>query len=85
MWTDAPCQTTCWNDGNMSIRAMRDESIECIVAQHPWLENDCYFADIILPVATKHEMNDIANDMSSGAFVSIYLEEPCCPPVGESL
>jgi trimethylamine-N-oxide reductase (cytochrome c) len=85
MWTDAPCQTTCWNDGNLSIRAMRDESIECIVAQHPWLENDCYFADIILPVATKHEMNDIANDMSSGAFVSIYLEEPCCPPVGESL
>jgi trimethylamine-N-oxide reductase (cytochrome c) len=85
MWTDAPCQTTCWNDGNMSIRAMRDESIECIVAQHPWLENDCYFADIILPVATKHEMNDIANDFSSGAYVSIYLEKPCCAPVGESL
>jgi trimethylamine-N-oxide reductase (cytochrome c) len=85
MWTDAPCQTTCWNDGNMSIRAMRDESIECIVAQHPWLENDCYFADIILPVATKHEMNDIANDLSSGAYISIYLEKPCCEPVGESL
>ncbi|MDR2421224.1 MAG: molybdopterin-dependent oxidoreductase [Oscillospiraceae bacterium] len=85
IWTDAPCQTTCWNDGNMSIRAMRDESIECMVAQHPWLENDCYFADIILPVATKHEMNDIGNDLSSGAYVSIYLEKPCCEPVGESL
>jgi trimethylamine-N-oxide reductase (cytochrome c) len=85
LWTDAPCQTTCWNDGNLSIRAMRDPSIECIVAQHPWLENDCYFADLIFPVATKHEMNDIANDLSSGGFVSIYLEHPCCEPVGESL
>jgi anaerobic selenocysteine-containing dehydrogenase len=85
MWTDAPCNVTCWNDGNLTARAMQSPDIECIVAQHPWLENDCYFADIIFPVATKHEMNDIGNDLSSGAFVSIYLERPCCPPVGESL
>ncbi len=85
MWTDAPCQTTCWNNGNLSIKAMQSPEIECIVAQHPWLENDCYFADLIFPVATKHEMNDLGNDMSSGAFVSVYLEEPCCEPVGESL
>ncbi len=85
IWTDAPCQVTCWNNGNMMMKAYQHESIECIVAQHPWLENDCYFADIIFPVSTKHEMNDIGNDMSSGAFTSIYLEEPCCPPVGESM
>ena len=77
IWTDAPCQITCWNDGHLSQRAYRHESIECIVAQHPWLENDCYYADIILPVATKHEMHDIANDLSSGAFVSVYKVEPC--------
>jgi trimethylamine-N-oxide reductase (cytochrome c) len=85
MWTDAPCQVTCWNDGHMTERAMQHPDIECIVAQHPWLENDCYYADIILPVSTKHEMNDIGNDLSSGAFVSVYLEEPCCEPIGESL
>ena len=34
------------------------------------MENDCYFADIILPVATKHEMNDLGNDFSSGVFQS---------------
>ncbi|MGI5971034.1 MAG: molybdopterin-dependent oxidoreductase [Oscillospiraceae bacterium] len=85
IWTDAPCQTTCWNNGNLTIKAMQSPEIECIVAQHPWLENDCYFADIILPVATKHEMNDLGNDMSSGGFVSVYLEEPCCEPIGESL
>ena len=30
-------------------------------------------------------MPDIGNDFSSGVFQSVYLEEPCCPPVGESL
>ena len=85
IWTDAPCQITCWNDGNLTAKAYQDPSIECIVAQHPWLENDCYFADIIFPVVTKHEMNDLGNDMSSGHFTSIYLEEQCVPPVGESL
>jgi len=85
IWTDAPCQTTCWNDGNLMIKAFQSEDIECIVAQHPWLENDCCFADIIFPVATKFEMSDIGNDLSSGAFTSIYLEHPSCPPVGESL
>lgn len=85
IWTDSPCNVTCWNDGNLHVRAMQDPSIETVVAQHPWLENDCYFADLILPVATKHEIADLGNDMSSGVFQSIYLEEPCIDPVGESL
>ncbi|NLO47986.1 MAG: molybdopterin-dependent oxidoreductase [Clostridiales bacterium] len=85
MWTDAPCQVTCWNDGNLSIKSMQSPDIECIVAQHPWLENDCYFADIIFPVATKHEMIDIGNDLSSGGYTSVYLEGKCCEPIGESL
>jgi len=55
-----------------------------MVAQHPWLENDCCFADLVFPVATKHEMHDLSNDMSSGAFTSIYIEGPSCPTVGES-
>jgi len=84
MWTTAPCNTTCWNDGNLMIKAMRHPDIECIVAQHPWLENDCCFSDIIFPVVTKHEMHDICNDLSSGAFVSIYKTEPQTDPVGES-
>ncbi len=69
----------------MFIDAYRDPSIETFVIQHPWLENDCYFADLILPVATKHELADLGNDYSSGVFQSIYLEEPSIEPVGESL
>ena len=71
IWTDAPCQVTCWNNGNLMIEAMRSPEIECIVAQHPWLENDCYFADIIFPVATKHEIPDIGNDLSRRLCVGL--------------
>ena len=85
LWSTAPCNVTCWNDGFMFQRAYRDPSIETFVVQHPWMENDCYFADLLLPVCTKHEMHDIGNDMSSGTYVSIYKEEPCIEPLGESV
>ena len=85
IWTDSPCNVTCWNNGNLFTEAYRDPSIETVIAQHPWLENDCYFADLILPVATKHEMSDLCNDLSSGVYQSVYLTDPCCPPIGESL
>lgn len=85
IWSTAPCNVTCWNDGFLFQKAYRDPDIECMVVQHPWMENDCYFADILLPVCTKHEMHDIGNDMSSGTYVSVYKEEPCIAPRGESL
>jgi trimethylamine-N-oxide reductase (cytochrome c) len=76
---------TCWNDGFRIVRAFRDPSIECIVAQQPWLENDCILADIILPVQTKFELEDISDDTGGGVVTSIFHERPACPPVGESL
>ncbi|MCC8047602.1 MAG: molybdopterin-dependent oxidoreductase [Oscillospiraceae bacterium] len=85
IWSDTPCNVTCWNHGNLFIEAYRDPSIETIVEQHIWMENDCYFADIILPVCTMYEMNDIGNDFSSGVFQSIYKVEPATEPVGEAL
>jgi trimethylamine-N-oxide reductase (cytochrome c) len=85
IWTDSPCWTTCWNDTNSFIEAVRKPSIEFVVAQHPWLENDCLLADVILPVTTKLEEDDIGNDVASGVFTSIYLEDQAVEPVGESL
>ena len=85
IWTDSTCNVTCWNDGFNFVKALRSEEIECIVAQHPWLENDCYLADIILPVATKFEMDDICDDTCGGTLTAVYREYPACPPVGESL
>ena len=84
IWTDSPCWITCWNDSNTYVQALQKPSIECIVAMHPWLENDCLMADIILPGATRFEMMDIGNDLGGGAFVSVFLEDHCVDPVGES-
>ncbi|SDE71150.1 molybdopterin-dependent oxidoreductase [Sporomusa acidovorans] len=84
IWTDTPCWTTCWNGGNSMIKALRSPKIEFVLAQHPWLENDCLFADIILPVSSKFEQEDIACDNQSGAFNSLYYEGKCVETRGEA-
>jgi anaerobic selenocysteine-containing dehydrogenase len=84
IWTDSPCWITCWNDSNAFIKALRSPKIEFILAQHPWLENDCLFADIILPVNTKFEEQDIGYDMDTGQFWTVFSEGKCIEPVGES-
>jgi len=84
IWTDTPCWTTCWNGGNHWHEALRSPKIECVVAQHPWFENDCLFADIILPINTKLEEEDIGVDTLSGNFNHIFYEGQCIDPIGES-
>jgi len=84
MWTDTPCWITCWNGGNRMIDALRSQKIEFILAQHPWLENDCKFADIILPSNTKFEQEDLGIDKFSGQYTTLLYEEQCIEPVGES-
>jgi molybdopterin guanine dinucleotide-containing S/N-oxide reductase-like protein len=85
IWTDNPCRTTCWNDGNLTMKAMRSPKIECIVAQHQWLENDCLAADIILPVSTTVELNDITTNSRFGEDIqSAGLQRQAIKPIGES-
>jgi len=84
IWTDTPCWITCWNDSNSYIKALRSPKIEFILAQHPWLENDCLFADIILPANTKMEEEDVSTDHMGGQFYTILRERQCVEPVGES-
>jgi molybdopterin guanine dinucleotide-containing S/N-oxide reductase-like protein len=85
IWTDSPSWITCWNDGNNFIRALRDESIEFIFCQHPWIENDALFADVILPVNTKLEEDDIGSDIFSGQMDMLYPEPRCMESLGESV
>jgi molybdopterin guanine dinucleotide-containing S/N-oxide reductase-like protein len=83
IWSDTPCRTTCWNHGNHIIEAIQSPKIECVVVQHPWLENDTLLADIILPSNTKPENNDFGIDRDS-QYYSIYLERQSIQPIGES-
>jgi molybdopterin guanine dinucleotide-containing S/N-oxide reductase-like protein len=85
MWTDTPCRTTCWNCGNDTIEAVRNPKIECIVAQHPWLENDVLFSDIILPVTTTLEVDDIMPCIRQGChFQSLLLMRKAIEGIGEA-
>jgi molybdopterin guanine dinucleotide-containing S/N-oxide reductase-like protein len=84
IWTDSPSWITCWNDSNRYVKALKSPKIEFILSQHPWLENDCLFADIILPANTKFEEEDIATDVNNGQFSLIINEEKCIEPMGES-
>jgi molybdopterin guanine dinucleotide-containing S/N-oxide reductase-like protein len=84
IWTDTPCWTACWNGGHRMMEALQSPKIEFILAQHPWLENDCLFADIILPSNTKFEQEDIGVDVMSGQYNTIFHEEQCVESVGES-
>jgi len=59
LWEEAPCQIGCWNDANKYIHALRDPSIECHITHGIWLETDCLFADIALPINTVLEEDDI--------------------------
>ena len=85
IWTDTPCRITCWNHGNWTVEAFQSPKIECVVAQHPWLENDCLLADIILPSNTTLEVEDIVTNVRQGPhFHSIVIQEQAIQPVGES-
>jgi trimethylamine-N-oxide reductase (cytochrome c) len=86
IWTDTPCRTTCWNHGNKTLEALRSPKIECIVAQHPWLENDCLAADIILPSNTTFEVEDILPSIRQGGeqFLSMAIQKQAILPIGES-
>jgi len=85
IWMDNPCRLTCWNDGHLSIEAYRSPKIECIVVQHPWLENDSIFADIILPTNTKFEEEDLALLSIGVPLKGVTIEEQAIEPVGESM
>lgn len=84
IWSDTPCWTTCWNGGNKMIEALRSEKIEFVLIQHPWMRNDCLFADIILPISTKFEQEDIGVDTMNGQFNLLLYEKQAIEPLGEA-
>ena len=85
MWTDTPCRVTCWGGGGEVMEAFRNPKIECVVAQHPWLENDVLCADVIFPVTTTLECDDISPCIREGdSFQSVVLMNRAIEPVGES-
>jgi molybdopterin guanine dinucleotide-containing S/N-oxide reductase-like protein len=84
IWTDSPSWVTCWNDTNDFAKAIRSPKIEFMLAQHPWFENDCQMADIILPTVTVMECDDFGVESMSGQFCAVFPEPKAIEPLGES-
>ena len=84
IWTDTPSWVTCWNDTNSYVRALQHPKIEFILAQHPWMENDCMLADLVLPSLTVMEVDDIGVESMSGQFCCVFHEPRAIQPRGES-
>jgi trimethylamine-N-oxide reductase (cytochrome c) len=84
IWSDSPCWTTCWNGGNEHIKALRSPNLEFVLYQHPWFENDVQFGDIILPIASRFEVEDVGIDNQSGMYNTIVHCEQCVEPFGEA-
>lgn len=85
IWSEKPCNQCCWNGGFKFQEAMRNSKVECIITNHQWIENDSLFADLILPVTTCVEEDDIvgASMVVSTDFAAI--QNRACEPIGESM
>ncbi|MEM2559677.1 MAG: molybdopterin-dependent oxidoreductase [Candidatus Bathyarchaeia archaeon] len=85
IWKTTNCTLTCWNGGFEFAEAYRSPKIEFILAQSPWLENDCIFADLILPVTTPLEEDDICFfETWNTQYALVANSEKCIEPIGES-
>ena len=68
------------------IEAFRSPKIECFIANHQWLENDCLFADIILPVSCQLEEEDIGYICPIvQERVAVFYQGQAIKPIGESM
>ncbi len=86
LWADSPCMSTCWHDGMKTVEVFRSPKIEFILHQHPWFENDNFCADVILPVNTLYEIDDIMiNNFPQGVdFKNAMYMKKAIEPIGES-
>jgi molybdopterin guanine dinucleotide-containing S/N-oxide reductase-like protein len=76
------------------IDMYRHPSLEFVVNQSIWLENEAQFADVILPACTSLERWDIAEFANCGGFIHhgqnqvnhrmVVLQHKCIEPLGES-
>ncbi len=85
LWSEKPCNQCCWNNGFKFQDAMRDPSVEFFVSNHQWLENDSLFCDLILPVTTCLEEDDVVGSSQNVNVDVACIQKKACEPRGESM
>jgi trimethylamine-N-oxide reductase (cytochrome c) len=79
---------------NRLVEAYRHSSLEFVVNQSVWMENEAQFADIILPACTALERDDISEWANCGGYIQhaqsqlnhrmMIMQHKCIEPLGES-
>ncbi|MGR3375982.1 molybdopterin-dependent oxidoreductase [Salipiger abyssi] len=79
---------------NRMVEAYRHESLETVVTQAIWMENEAKFADIILPACTSFERDDISESANCAGYIHhnqsqlnhrvIVMQHKAIEPLGES-
>ncbi len=96
-WSGYASMIANWNGTYEWMKAFRSPKLEFICIQVPWFEGDCHFADLVLPVTTPMEQNDICGSYAGlsctapkwiwknawGNDVYAFMEK-CIEPIGES-
>jgi trimethylamine-N-oxide reductase (cytochrome c) len=83
MWWEGASNTESTDDGNNRFRAHQEDILECVVTQHQWWQDTCFYSDIVLPVNTKLEEYDM--NTSSEDYGVWCLEKPAIKSIGESM
>ena len=82
-WSDSGCRLVgCSTNTNSKLDAIRSPKMEFVLIQHPWMENGCLFADIILPINTIFESQDIVFETEQ--FSTLIIEPKLIESIGES-
>jgi trimethylamine-N-oxide reductase (cytochrome c) len=81
-------------DSGRFIEAYRHPSLEFVVNQSIWMENEAQFADVILPACTSLERWDISEWANCAGFLhhgqnqvnhrTVIMQHKCIEPLGES-
>ncbi|MBO4353177.1 MAG: molybdopterin-dependent oxidoreductase, partial [Eggerthellaceae bacterium] len=84
LWSEKPCNQNCWDGGFRYQDAIRTDEVEFFVTNHQWMENDSLFADLVLPVTTCIEDDDMMGGSMVVSMRSSAITPPGCDRVGES-
>lgn len=82
MWSTSQSFTGSRAAGNLQRKGFQSPKLECVITQNMWLEDCMKYSDIILPIATLHEMDDILT--STDAAANIFINKAMVKPKGEA-
>ena len=86
IWTDTPCRTTCWNDGNEVPEAYGSapSGMHCDRSTPGWKTNARFPTSSCRPTPTWKWTTSLTNIRQGGMFADVMLCEKAVEPVGES-